>query len=443
MTKLIMLDMMKEFDPRKVIKNANPIIKGDFTQDGIFSEEIFGTESDINNIDSIAWIDLGEDNYIMPPLMYHRVAKLIKARYIDSIIQYNKRIDADGNLTDEPDDDGRTAKIEDANIGLYNFKKDFIYILNKYTPIKKKRDPEYRNLIKWYLEGKVFINKIPVFSPKLRPAQIFKDDKTFQFSEINNFYNFIISHSNNLKMIYGDNNFSDVVLQKAKILYKIQNYMLKVGDALIESIKNKRGTIRKIILAGRVNFSARNVIIPNPDLMTNEVILNYVTFIELFKIPLINLVSLSENVDYVEAQKYVNQAQLAYDEKMYGYINELLEKTKGGVRVMINRNPSISVHSIAIVKVKSVTKDDHNYTLQLSNNILAGMGADFDGDVLNIIALFSREQYESFKMLDPMYQIISPNNGNFNRTFTITKDAKLAAYLLANTKKDNEVTVVD
>lgn len=443
MTKLVMLDMVKEFDPNKVVRNSNPINKGEFTQDGIFSEEIFGPESEINNIDSIAWIDLGEDNYIMPPLMYHRVAKLIKAKYLDSIIQYNKRIDADGNLTNEPDDDGRTAKIDDANIGLYNFKKDFVYILNKYTPIKKKRDPEYRNLLKWYLEGKVFINKVPIFSPKLRPAQIFKDDKTFQFSEINNYYNFIISHSNSLKVIYGDNSFSDVVLQKAKILYKIQTYMLKVGDSIIELIKNKRGTIRKIILAGRVNFSARNVIVPNPDLKTNEVILNYVTFVELYKIPLINLISLSEGISYVEAQRYVDQAQLSYDDKLYGYINELLSKTKGGVRVMINRNPSISVHSIAIVKVKAVTNDPHDYTMQLSNNILSGMGADFDGDVLNIIALFSREQYENFKMLDPMYQIISPNDGNFNRTFTITKDAKLAAYLLANTKKDNEVTVVD
>ena len=71
------------------------------------------------------------------------------------------------------------------------------------------------------------------------------------------------------------------------------------------------------------------------------------------------------------------------------------------------------------------------------------MGADYDGDVLNIIALFSREQYEAFQMLDPVYQIISSNDGNFNRTFTITKDAKLAAYLLANTKKDNMVEVID
>ena len=156
--------------------------------------------------------------------------------------------------------------------------------------------------------------------------------------------------------------------------------MLKVGDSIIELIKNKRGTIRKIILAGRVNFSARNVIVPNPDLKTNEVILNYVTFVELYKIPLINLISLSEGISYVEAQRYVDQAQLSYDDKLYGYINELLSKTKGGVRVMINRNPSISVHSIAIVRVKAVTNDPHDYTMQLSNNILSGMGADFDGD---------------------------------------------------------------
>lgn len=68
---------------------------------------------------------------------------------------------------------------------------------------------------------------------------------------------------------------------------------------------------------------------------------------------------------------------------------------------------------------------------------------DYLSLLLNIIALFSKEQYEGFKMLDPMYQIISSNNGNFNRTYTITKDAKLAAYLLAKSKKDNSVTVID
>ena len=96
----------------------------------------------------------------------------------------------------------------------------------------------------------------------------------------------------------------------------------------------------------------------------------------------------------------------------------------------MNRNPSISIHSIQIVKIVDVKYDVDDYVLNLSNNILAGMGADYDGDVLNLIALFARSQYEDFKALDPTYQLISNNDGNFNRTFSINKDNSLAVYLL-------------
>lgn len=440
-----LVNFKEDFNPEKVVTNPTPLVKGEFTPDGLFSEEIFGPESDTDNVDSMAWIDLGDQNFIISPLAYTRIRKLVGRQVLETMIKFNKRIDADGNFVDDEeagDDGAKVAKIKDKNLGLVEFRKNFLTYLNRYTPHEKKYLPEYRTILKWYYEDNIFINRIPVFSPKLRPAQVHKDDKIFQFSEINNYYNFIISHSNLMKAVVGSDLLQDVQLQKLKILYKIQVYMMKILDSLIESVKSKRGIIRKNILAARVNFSARNVITPEPGLAVNEIILNYLTFVELYKIPLINLVAISEGKSYLQAKEVVDRAQVEFSPKLYRYIKELINKTPNGLRAILNRNPSISIHSIQIVKIVDVKYDVDDYVLNLSNNILAGMGADYDGDVLNLIALFARSQYEDFKALDPTYQLISNNDGNFNRTFSINKDNSLAVYLLNENRTGEPLEVL-
>ena len=296
-TRIRLIDFDEYFDPEKVVTNHEPMKSGEFTDDGVFSERIFGSEDEVNNIDNMGWIDFGKNTYIINPLIYKRLERLMRANVLDAIISFNMRINIDGKFEPMLDEDGNTIKsanIEDANVGLWEFKRNFIYYLNKYTPTGKKSLPEYRNILRWYLEDKVFINKLPIFSPKLRPAQIFSHDKTFQFSEINKYYNLAIKHSNNIKAIKGDDILEDIQLQKLRIQHRLQGYCNDIFDSLVDNIKGKSGVIRKNIMAGRVNWSNRSVIIPNPDLAVNEIIINYVTFINLYKIPLINLISLSE-----------------------------------------------------------------------------------------------------------------------------------------------------
>ena len=52
--------------------------------------------------------------------------------------------------------------------------------------------------------------------------------------------------------------------------------------------------------------------------------------------------------------------------------------------------------------------------------------------LLNLIALFSQEQYNKFKKMDPYYQSISVNDGLYNRKASLDKDPKVAVYLLNN-----------
>ena len=118
-------------------------------------------------------------------------------------------------------------------------------------------------------------------------------------------------------------------------------------------------------------------------------------------------------------------------------MNELIKNTKGGIKAILNRNPSISVYSIGIMTIVGVTADPENYTMSVSNLILAGLGADYDGDVLNLIALFGEQQYQQFHKMDPYNQSISVNDGLFNRTASLDKDPKVAVYLLSNPNADD------
>ena len=380
MTTMTMIKFEDLYDPSKVITNSNPITKNEFSPDGIFSTVIFGEETDADNLDIVGWIDLG-DNYVIAPLMYTRLAKLFKQRVLDSMIQFNKNISRDGNFVDDiPEPGSKTLVFEDSNIGLIAFRERFLELLQKYTDPEKKDSPEYRNLIRWFIEGKVFTSKIPVFSPKLRPAQLSKEDKTFQFSEINSYYNFIVSYGEMVKTIKGSDTLEEVQLRKLKLMVKLQGYVNSAAESVLEFIKGKRGTIRKNILAGRVNFSSRSVIVPGPNLAINEIEISYRAFLELYKLPLINLIVRTEGWTHLEAKSYLNKNNNRFVKRIYNYMLELIRSTRGGLKAILNRNPSISVYSIGIMTIVGVNADPENYTMAVSNLILAGLGGDFDGD---------------------------------------------------------------
>ena len=95
-------------------------------------------------------------------------------------------------------------------------------------------------------------------------------------------------------------------------------------------------------------------------------------------------------------------------------------------------NPSINIGSIMQMRIRNVKKDINDLTLSMSNNILSPFGADYDGDVLNIIAIFTDRQSKDFKLFKPQNLLVSMNDGKFNSEFSLQKDQKLAVYLLNN-----------
>ena len=74
------------------------------------------------------------------------------------------------------------------------------------------------------------------------------------------------------------------------------------------------------------------------------------------------------------------------------------------------------------MNIKIVTPTDSDFTLGIPLSILSGLNADFDGDVLNIVAMINREINYLFRKFDPIRRMmISRDTGYLNPYFSIQK----------------------
>jgi DNA-directed RNA polymerase beta' subunit len=420
--KISLVNFGELYSEENKITNANPVENHEFSENGIYSERIFGSyneDEDDKDINTIGWVDISP-YYIINPVLFTIVKKVIPP--VNKIINYNKSIDQNGEEVQSEE-----ATDEDEFMGLIDFKENFIEIMEKYVD-KDKYQSEYDFLNENM--DKVFIDKIPVFSHKLRPATLLAKN-VLVFNEINNYYNFIIQYINEIKdRIVSDENIELLLLP---LLYNIQLYSNTIHTKIINDyLKGKKGFLRKNIMGSRINFSARNVITPLIGYKIDEVAMPYKTFAELYKFQLINLISTVKGINYNEATKFWEKGILEFNQELYNYMMELVKKTKGGCTFLLNRNPTISLGSILYLKIGFVKKSYHDLTLGISNNLLSALSGDYDGDVLNIIPLFDNTVKEHFSLLSPQNFIVDRNSGRFNGDFDLQKDQILGIHLLNN-----------
>ncbi len=390
------LDIVKlrdYLDESMIVSNSDPINKARvrksdknsgqsvFNDDGILSEKIFGIEQDMDNLDKIGWIDF-KGIYVFNPIYFERLQKVFKKKKFIEMISYDKNITADGRIIDYNEEEKTASDLNQypvKNIGLLEFKDRFLELMKEEVLDQQKSTPEYRTLIHAYLDGTLFIDCFPIFSPKLRPADVNKDTKDYRFSEVNSLYNFLVAHSNALKFEMDDSDidFGENRLQLLNLQFEVQMDVYRLFLYIVDGmLKDKSGVIRKSIVGSRVNFSARNVISPRPKNKINEVSMNYKTFAILYETLLINLVHRIKKLPYNKSRKWVRDRQTHFDSELYSYMNELINNFEGGMKIILNRNPSISTNSIHLCTIKEVKPDFDDVTLGVSNNIIGGMGGE-------------------------------------------------------------------
>ena len=194
-------------------------------------------------------------------------------------------------------------------------------------------------------------------------------------------------------------------------------------DYNMEILKGKEGIIRGEILGGSLNYTSRNVVIPDYTLKDNEVDLSYHTFIILAKETILKYLMVSEGYTLSKAIKVWRKANIKWSEKVYDIMCMIIDVEEP--MILLNRNPTLNYYSMILMKIRKVKKSFNDYTLSIPIAILPGLNADFDGDILNLIMMMNKEikyMYRKFSPIDRM--IMSRDTGFLNPYFSLNKGFK-------------------
>lgn len=373
------------------------------------------------NIKFTGYIYVGE--YIINPFYYYKMAGIFGEAVLNEIVWEKHEVDIDGNVHDVTDFEALDIKPKSPffGIGIKSLRNRFDEVLDYFKGKKPKKAEDIERLKKEKIN--VFCKFIPVYSTALRPQSLTSD--TYYYTKIDTLVNTIYSLS---ELVKKSND-----LQNANNLSRIQSKVNKLWKINIALMNGKEGIIRGLIEGGEINFSARNVVVPGINLRNDEVVLSYHTALTLLKSRIeYYLKTMSgENKSLYQIENQIKQASIKFDSQIYAIMEYILKTEKS--RIIINRNPTLSIESIVLLKIKAIKKDINDYTLTIPLSALIGMNCDFDGDVLNIKYLPLPEMVEIYKNFNPVKKYtISRDTGNINKNIVISK-SPLVTNIVFNT----------
>ena len=382
------------------------------------------------DISKTGWIVMKHFEVINPS-MYALLKKFFGAKALERILSFDAKPNIDGNYDLTRNNKKITGRYD--GIGMVEFKKRFVEILIFYrNRFAKKQDPLkeklFNEIIKKY--DCVFTKGIPVFTNVLRP--IFTSPSEYDYTKAERAYNVIIGCANTINK--KSSKIKGYDLKPINItLLKIQEKFNAIDELIFQMIDKKEGLIHDGVLGGRVDFSARNVIIPGSSLRAFEIKLSYLGFLEVFKLEICNQLKKLTKCTYDEALKTWFDAHIKFSEIAYQVMKYLIKNTKEGIWCLVDRNPSIDVGSISCLKVVDITDDYNDMTLSLPIQILTKKNADFDGDTLSVYSIKSnklkRKLKEHFNPANSFF--ISRNDGRFDRQSFLLKDQMIGLFTFA------------
>lgn len=291
---------------------------------------------------------------------------------------------------------------------------------------------------------------LPVPPPAVRPSvrndagQRSEDDLTHKLSSI-------IKNNNKLKTMIGKSNKDNIDMQVMLLQYEVATLIDNTSPevppsqqrtgrpirSLIERLKGKEGRIRGNLMGKRVDFSARSVITPDPNISIDELgvpikIAMNLTFPEV--VNKYNIDSLRKLVnngpDKYPGAKFVRKDKRTIRLKDIDRSNIELEygdivdrHMQDGDYVLFNRQPSLHRSSMMAHKVKIMPYN----TFRLNVMVTPSFNADFDGDEMNAHIPQSYQTHEELVQLAAVpTQIISPRE--CKPIISIVQDIVLGLY---------------
>jgi DNA-directed RNA polymerase beta' subunit len=327
------------------------------------------------NINKYGWIDLSLSKYnedggliekgngchVIEYIPYAQLEKVIGRDNLRNIIHVHNTITITGELDTEELENLRkqSAECKYWYLGIDEFFEKYDEVLDYYYDLRGKKYPELYMFLK--NKDEIFTDKIPVISIILRPAM--RTAEGLKLDDIN------IKYQNILKNLEILRDVNSIKIIRDSTVEQIQAEFMLLSEEILEAIKSKSGIIRNQICGTRINFSARNIISPaRAGVNIDEIVLPYLTFLELYKFEIINVLREIGGCGIKQAEKEWHSATLHFDEKIWKIMKKMIRDNEVGV--LLNRNPTISYGSILYLRVSDVKRDYNDVTMSLHNNIL-------------------------------------------------------------------------
>lgn len=384
------------------------------------------------------WITLNDPFKIIHPAIYKKLESFF-GKGIS--IQGKKRTKLENMLDISELVSPLSAKMEEQRkkdepyfgIGMLEFINRFDEIMSFY--LKKK--PQSRMLYDdiYIHKALIFTHSIPVFTTLLRPVDIKEGKMTYE--PCNAMYSMMNKLRTSINKV--DTRMQREPKIKNNQLFNLQKKYMELYGELENILSGKKGDFRCLI-GGRYNFSSRNVIVQNPNLRIDEVTLPVIGLTVMLEQRIKNILCRMYNMTPNEAHSIWYKATISPDPKISAIIQSIIDdyKAKGirGIPILINRNPTISYGSFLQMFCVGFT---NTFTMALPTQVLKSMGADFDGDVLNILLptnqTFIRLCWEKFNPRNVLY--ISRNDGYFNTAASMQRDTLINSNTLARVGRDS------
>ncbi|MBU1045812.1 DNA-directed RNA polymerase subunit beta' [Patescibacteria group bacterium] len=277
-------------------------------------------------------------------------------------------------------------------------------------------------LLKAILENNIkpawmFLTILPVLPPALRPM-VQLDGGRYASSDLNDLYRRVINRNNRLKYLL-EINAPEVILRNEKRMLQeavdalIDNGMrsghttiASTGQArllksLADMLKGKQGRFRQNLLGKRVDYSARSVIVGDPELAFSECGLPKKMALELFK-PFVSAKLLEKEIAY-----NVRQAAVLI-ERGTEEVWEALETVIENKLVLLNRAPTLHRLGIQAFKPRLVEGE----AIRIHPLVCEAFNADFDGDQMAVYLPLSEEaQIEARERILSGLNLLKPATG--------------------------------
>lgn len=425
---------LKLLNMNKFIHGLTPVTStelksksGEFNPKGLFSEIIFGIENSLNRSKKYSYINLN--------------AKIIHPAAFKLLIRIDRRIEK-MIITEQSfsvDSEGQLILDEKGVTGINGFIELFPKI--KLRTGTSTREKIIKVIEDAYKQGSLFIDTVPIIPPDFRPMYI-DESGNVVMDELNEIYINIMRKASQVKSV-----------GKGSALFDLLNYYLQnvVNDHdkyIRTKISKKSGLIRNNMLGKRVDFSARAVITPGPDLNVNQIGVPLRICVSLFQPFLIHYILFSKRYPHKEELtteiKNYTDSEVSVDtinrviksiktgdkipQNLYNLFFEACEIVMKGRVVLAKRDPALHDGSYRAFYPVLVNGN----TIQICTLQVGSFNADFDGDQMGLFHPLTRQAQQEAK--DKMMNGRGSKHSS-HVTYEISKEMVVGLYIMTKSSK--------